>query len=74
VWRDAAGSIVALSLDGSPDLCSSPPSIYYDPEGNETGGIEMVPVTPGSEEAEAFAARRRELSRGGTAAERVICP
>jgi hypothetical protein len=73
VYRDAAGAIGRYELQGDLDVCSSPPTFFFDPAGLQTGAIPLVPVVPGSEEAQGYDAIRAEQTAGLGKAETILC-
>jgi hypothetical protein len=73
VYRDAAGAIGRYELQGDLDVCSSPPTFFFDPAGQQTGAIPLVPVVPGSEEAQGYDAIRAEQTAGFGEAETILC-
>ena len=54
VYRDAAGAIGVVTVQGSPSGCSHPPLRFFGPDGVERDAIPFVPVVPGSPEAKHF--------------------
>jgi hypothetical protein len=73
VYRDGAGAIGRYELQGDLDACSSPPTFFFDPAGRQTGAIPLVPVVPGSAEAEGYSAIRTEQTAGLSKAETIFC-
>jgi hypothetical protein len=71
-WRDDAGAIAMVTVQGTPAGCSHPPLRFLAPDGGERA-IPLVPVTPGSPEAQRFAAIRATQTEGLHAGETMKC-
>lgn len=54
VYRNDAGAIGVVTVQGSPAGCSHPPLRFFGPDGAERAAIPFVPVAPGSPEAERY--------------------
>jgi len=73
VYRDDAGAIGVVSVQGSPSNCSNPPLLFFGPDGGERDGITLMPVTPGSPEAKHWTDVRATATAGFHPAERMLC-
>lgn len=74
VWRDAAGAVGRIVLQGDPGSCADAPTSYFDATGQKTEQIGLQPVVPGSPEAQGFADRQHRQLEGLTEAEHLSCP
>jgi hypothetical protein len=73
VYRDAAGAIGVVTVQGSPGVCSHPPLRFFGADGVERATIPLVPVTPGSPAAKRFADLRAKQLANLTKAETMQC-
>lgn len=73
VYRDAAGAIGVVTVQGSPSRCTHPPLRFFGPDGQERATIPLVPVTPGSPEAKRFEDIRQTQLGRLTKAESMLC-
>ena len=46
VWRDAAGAVQRLYLNGDATVCSHPPSAYFAADGTYLDPVAMEPIDP----------------------------
>ena len=74
VWRDAAGALGRIVMQGDIQACSDPPMVYFDANGAITEQIGLEPVVPGSPEEQAFTERRVRQLEGLAEAESLSCP
>lgn len=65
--------IVRYLHHGDLTACSHPPSVYFDKEGRQVGGIGMGPVQKGSGDGLRLNGERARLEAGATPAEEVDC-
>jgi hypothetical protein len=72
-YRDAAGDLAIVTVQGSPERCSHPPLRFLGPDGAERAVIPMQPVVPGSDEARRFDAIRTQQIGALTKAETLFC-
>ena len=61
VFYTPAGRIHRYAHDGDITRCSHPPTMVYDAEGKEVGGISLEPIQPGSERAKEIEALHARL-------------
>jgi len=73
VWRDANGDVGRYQYHGDINTCSSPPMYYFDAQGNMSQTVPLVPVAPGSPEAQRFQKMREGQLAGLTKAETIFC-
>jgi len=73
VYRDDAGAVGVVTVQGSPMRCSHPPLRFIGPDGAERAVIPLVPVAPGSPQAARFDAIREEQTGKLHKAETLVC-
>ena len=73
VYRNAAGAIGVVTVMGNPSRCSHPPLRFLDPDGVERAVIPLVPVVPGSPQAQHFDDIRTTQTAGLHKAETMFC-
>jgi hypothetical protein len=67
------GRIVRYLHHADPTSCADGPSVYFDQDGKQVGGIGMFPVVRGSPEEQRLAEQRAALEAGGAPSEEVDC-
>jgi hypothetical protein len=72
-YRDAAGTIAVVTVQGSTARCSHPPLRFLGPDGSERAVIPLEPVVPGSDRAKHFDETRTQQVGGLTKAETIFC-
>ncbi len=72
-YRDGAGAIAVVTVQGSPARCSHPPLRFLGPDGVERAVIPLKPVVPGSDEAMHFDEIHTRQVGGLTKAETMFC-
>jgi hypothetical protein len=58
---------------GDPTACSDPPSVYFDRDGRELGGIGMRPMPKGSDDERHLNEERARLEGGATPVAELDC-
>jgi hypothetical protein len=74
IWGDAGGRIRRYLHYGDITVCSHPPLIVFDAEGNEIGSLDERPLVPGSAEARAAQEAHRRLTGGARLLRAAECP
>jgi hypothetical protein len=72
-YRDVAGAIAIVTVQGGPGRCDHPPLFFLGPDGAERATIPFEPVVPGSPRAKELDAIRDAQIGKLTKAETMLC-